>query len=335
MIKPFSLVIGGLLAAVVALTPGCAGTSPSARLRIEGGFIQYQRWMTKLDERAWHQELAAMRKAGMDMIILQHLQQGDWKVMPNSPQATDPTEIILRYADAHQMKVFVGLGSDAGWWKCNQWKDYLDSAAAKNMTLADEIWKRYGSHQSFAGWYLPQEMWEGPFRDEQVVLARRFFRRVGDHCKSLSGKSPKPVAISPFHKARVTPDAVEKLYCEFLRGAGVDILMLQDGVGAKGWDDEIEGRVVPYFDAFSRACRVNRVEFWANIECFKLVGRTTSGGKELAPADAERVNRQIAAAAPYVRRFVTFDFFHYMSPYRQDERAKKLYDDYLELKIQR
>jgi hypothetical protein len=254
--------------------------------------------MATLDEHAWQRELDAMQKAGMRIIILQQLQQETWRFIPDSPQAPDPTEIILSCADAHQMKVFVGLATDSGWWKCNQWKDYLDSAAVKNMTLADEIWKRYGSHQSFAGWYLPQEMWEGPFTEAQVALARRFFRRLSGHCKSLSGSAPKPVAISPFHKARATPAEVEKLYRDFLRDAGVDILMLQDGVGAKGWDDEIEEKVVPYFGAFGRACRANHVEFWANIECFKLVGRTSSGVKELAPADAERLDRQMAAAAP-------------------------------------
>jgi len=41
----------------------------------------------------------------------------------------------------------------------------------------------------------------------------------------------------------------------------------------------------------------------------------------------------MAAVTPFVCRSVTFDFFHYMSPYRQDERAKKLYEDYLKLKV--
>jgi len=334
VIRALNFALGGLSAAVMVFGSGCANTPHPARLRLDGGFIQYQGWMMKLDAPGWQQELDAMRKAGMRIIILQQLQQGDWRFIPDSPQAPDPTQIILNYADARRMQVFIGLANDSGWWKSRHWNDYLDSAAARNMALADEIWKRYGTHRSFAGWYLPQEMWEGPFTDEQIAQARSFFRRVSDHCKSLSKNAPKPVAISPFHKARVTPDEVEKLYTDFLRGAGVDILMLQDGVGAKGWDDMIEEKVVPYFAAFGRACRASQVEFWANVECFKSVGTTLSGVKELAPADAGRLNRQMTAVAPYVRRLVTFDFFHYMSPFRQDERARKLYDGYLKLKVE-
>ena len=324
-----SFVRGGLCAAVIMYVPACTSAALRAPLRLDGGFIQYQPWMAKLDERAWQQELEAMRKARMQTIVLQQLQHETTRYIPDSSAAPDPTGIILSYADAHGMEVFIGLAVDSGWWKCGQWQDYLDAAALKNMALADEIWKRYGSHRSFVGWYLPQEMWEGPFTDEQVALARHLFHRLSDHCRSLSKDEPKPVALSPFHTGRVPPSEIEKLYRDLLRGSGVNIVMLQDGVGARGWDDRMADMVVPYFEAMERACWANHVEFWANIECFKLVSRTSSGPKEFAPADAQRLSRQLTAVAPFVRRIVTFDFFHYMSPYRQDERARKLYEDYV------
>jgi hypothetical protein len=298
-------------------------------VRLDGTFIQYQPWMTKLNERAWRQELNAMHRAGMRFIILQHLISEQTRYIPDTPDKPDPTRIILDYADSHEMKVFVGLATECQWFRVRQWKDYLGPAAAANIRLADQVWARYGTHRSFAGWYLPQELWDGPFTQEQIGQVRRFYRSLADHCRSLATDARRPVAIAPFYKGTIPPEEVETLYADLLRDSGIDILMMQDGVGAKGWDQEIEKRVVPYYKAFERACRTNQVEFWADIECFRLVGKSSSGTKQLAPADAPRLGWQLLAAAPFVRRCVTFDAFHCMSPRRDDARAKMLYRDYV------
>src|SRR5438034_411963 len=87
-----------------------------------------------------------------------------------------------------------GFGDDA---------DYLDREAAESMRLAEAAWTRYGRHRSFAGWYLPQELWDGAFDDGQIARLRAFFRRVSDRCKALSGG--KPVAIAPFISRSASP----------------------------------------------------------------------------------------------------------------------------------
>src|SRR5437016_3915509 len=85
---------------------------------ITGGFIQYQGWMIKsqrnptgLDERAWEDEIEAMRSAKMDTVVIQRLEAdgASFIPVPGDRGAVDPTEIILRYADAHSMNVFLGL----------------------------------------------------------------------------------------------------------------------------------------------------------------------------------------------------------------------------------
>lgn len=196
------------------------------------------------------------------------------------------------------MQVFLGLESVSDWWHPGRWRDLLESHAAHNRMLAGELWQRYGAHHSLAGWYLPQELWDGPFTEEQLTAAQRFFRDVGAHCRSLSPGKPKPVAISPFFSGAVPPEAVERLYRQFLAGAGVDILMLQDSVGARGWEDQIEERVVPYFEAMARACRANGLEFWINIESFMLAEGTPDAPKLFLPARPERFRRQLQAATP-------------------------------------
>src|SRR5690606_23463236 len=105
---------------------------------------QYQDWMMKLTAEDWKKELAAMRRAGMDTVIIQWLANDDSRFMPDDPAVVDPTEVILADAGKNGMQVFVGLSMDDGWWRRTTEADYLDGAAKSAIALAEEAWKRYG-----------------------------------------------------------------------------------------------------------------------------------------------------------------------------------------------
>lgn len=298
-------------------------------LRLDGAFIQYQDWMKPMDAQAWQKELEALRQARFRLVIVQWLQENQNRYIPDSPAKPDPTEILLAYADRHAMQVFVGLTMDDAWWRRSLERDYLDGRAKAACQVAETAWRRFGKHRSFAGWYIPQETWDGAYTAGQIESLRAFFRQISDRCKALSGG--KPVAFSPFFAQNSPPKTVEAVYGSLLAGAGIDILMLQDGVGARGWDGEVADRVVPYFRAFRKACLRNGVAFWSDLEAFRLSGKASSA---FVPADMERIGRQLTAEAPFVQRFVTFDFFHYLSPYR-GEAQKRLYDRYLQACVAR
>lgn len=306
-----------LLASFLVVPPA----SPPVGLRLEGSFLQYSDSMTNRTFAEWRRELDAARAIGLRTIIIQWLSHGNHEYMP-AGSGPDPTEHILRYADAHGLRVFVGLRGDEAWW--SNWKDaaYLDALAAASERIASLAWKRYGHHRAFAGWYIPTELWDAPFTDAQIAALRRFFRSISTHCKSLAGG--KPVAIAPFFSGLTPPKRVSEIYAALLTDSNVDVLMLQDGVGARGWDTEIEERVVPYYQAFRDACLAAGVELWSDLECFRLEDRKTHA---FGPAPAERILEQLAAEAPFVRRFVTFDFFHYMSP-SCGKQASNLYYGY-------
>jgi hypothetical protein len=296
--------------------------------RLTGGFIQYQPWMMSLAASDWRRELAAMRRAGMTLVIVQWLASGGNRYMPDGPGHVDPTEVILEEADRTGMEVFVGLTTDEDWWDHATEAAYLKGAAAASTAVAEEGWIRYGSHPAFAGWYMPQETWDGDFDVAQVGRLRTFFRTVTDRCHALSGG--KPVGTSPFFAAKVTPAVVERTYTDMLRGSGLDILIPQDGVGAQGCETDVEGHVVPYFRAYESACRATGVRLWSDVESFRIVNGPPLNDKptEFVPADVRRLARQMTAEAPLASRLVTFDFFHYMSPYRGTTQ-KALYDAYL------
>jgi hypothetical protein len=317
------LVVSILLLLPPAATVGpAAGTGLPARSRIEGTIIQYQDWMMKMDARAWRHEMDAMRRAGIHIVIIQWLRMNDSRYIPSDPGAVDPTRIILEYADRNGMEVFIGLAYADFWWKRLRDQRYLDLAAAASTQIADEAWARYGGHRSFAGWYLPQELRDANYTPQMIDGLRTFFKGLGDHCRSLSGD--KRVLISPAMSGLIASDLFERTYTTLLLDSGIDVVIFQDGVGARGWDKDLERRVVPYFGAMRAACRTAGVELWSDIEIFHRAGKPAGS----TPASIERIKRQIAAESPFVSAFVMFDFFHYMSP-RRGAAQKKLYEDYL------
>ncbi len=298
-------------AAVLLITPLIA-THATADRRIEGlhisaTFIQYQTWMMRLTPNQWHRELDALAKAGIRTIILQRLQAGSTSFLPQNGHGIDATRIVLEYAQRHHMQVMLGLAEDDGWWRSLLDPEYLARLLKTNTGLAQTVWERYGASPAFAGWYIPQEPWDIQARDDQIAALAGYFASIASTCRALSGG--KPVAIAPFFSTLLSPDGFQQLYTQFLAHASVDLVMLQDGVGARNWDHDLEARIIPYFAAMRQACTANGVTLWSDLELF----RTQSG---FHPASIARIRRQFTAEAPYVRCFAVFDAFHYLSPYR-------------------
>ncbi|MEN6424729.1 MAG: DUF4434 domain-containing protein, partial [Phycisphaerales bacterium] len=68
--------------------------------------------------------------------------------------STDPLETILDEADKLGMHVMPGVGTDAFF-------DYTPESLRWCTNVADELWRRYGRHPSFYGWYLSHEQGGG------------------------------------------------------------------------------------------------------------------------------------------------------------------------------
>lgn len=294
---------------------------PQKPARLEGGFIQIQGWMKNLTPQDWQQELRAMRQAGMNLVIIQYVAYNQHSFLPARTGDPDPVGTILSIADETNMKVFVGTKADDLWWEWD--RAYLTKALIERKKLVEEINQRYGQHQSFAGWYFTEEC-SGGLEPAQVRQLRAYFSALSGHCKTLRNQA---VAFAPFF-SEITPiESLRTIYTELLDGAGIDIMMVQDGVGARGWDANLVKWVVPAFAMFAEVCQKRQVTLWCDLESFK---QAPPGGKSgFVPAEPERIQRQLAAVAPYVEKVVTFDFFHYMSPYR-GEPQKRLYDGYLQ-----
>src|SRR5262249_17394219 len=125
-------------------------------------------------------------------------------------------------------------------------------------------------------------------------------------------------------------------YKKVLAYTKIDVFMVQDGVGARGWE-KIGQRIPRYFKAFQEACETAKIPLWGNLESYRSEGNLTT-----VPTTVGLLEKQFAAAADSTgkfRTFVTWDFFHYMNPItygesrrickgQPDSARKALYDAY-------
>jgi len=312
----------------------------------------------------------------------------------------DASGIILDYADAHKMKVYMGLLMDQNWYPnldvmdqlahtLNRSKFDLDQLKSeltdkkgdttrtateikdaeveiavcerglitvqneleekslyfttdKNsqlagpcMRLADTIEKRYGQHPSFAGWYLPEEIWDAAFSTETIAVLNPLIKRLSTYCQSISpADRERPFAMTP-KASRLHYDSVDQIYkshLELLKDTGVDVLLLEDSVGDLNLkeDDDIAVRVKKHFTAFSRVAAELKIPLWAGLETFELQGNVRK------PTDVSRLKKQFQYTSVYLDkhnpRFFAYDYLRYMSlpvtKYPNPEQRGRLFDEY-------
>ncbi|HEY9071737.1 MAG TPA: DUF4434 domain-containing protein [Candidatus Ozemobacteraceae bacterium] len=287
------------------------------RPRITGAFIQL--WGSDLEntEEFWRAELGAMRAAGMRLVIPQYSTSGDTDLTP-------AIETILKVADELKMQVFVGTMLDEQGWYANKLNPFfLAKERVKVAKYTGELVKRFKDCKAFRGLYIPYE-------DNTLSLPGSmgaFYGAIAD-----AGRAEQPglkVMISPFTTPR--PGLAKSLptwmlgryFKSMLAKAKVDIIAWQDGVG--GTTKQID-RIAHDLAPIASAARSLGIEVWGNCEVFHRTSPLSSDF-EAEPTTMDVLARQIEGAAPFVDRFICFDFNHYFSP-RLGPKAEKLYTDY-------
>lgn len=170
----------------------------------------------KLTEDDWRQQIRGMHNLGMDTVVIQEVFRNQAYYGTNNiaiagyhglayyPSALfpgrmsmashDPIEAILSEADRLNMNVFLGVGAYA-------WFDFSPGALAWSRQVASELWRLYGHHPSFYGWYVSAEAYGSliPDQVEKKDHYRRevidFFREFQAHCRTLAPE--KPVMLAP------------------------------------------------------------------------------------------------------------------------------------------
>ena len=297
-----------VLTALLVLMSAGGSSAASCKIKpLRGTFLQLDGANLSWTDAQWEQEIRAMKKLGMDTLIICATAQDTYAFCRLSEYplwakcgTDDPLQALLDLSQKHGIKVYVGLY--AWGWEKQGTADFAEFAR-RCIVISDEVWHRYGKHPAFVGWYVLN--WEmGNVPDENNVAVKAY-RRVVPHLRCLSPKMP--IITAPYFTIDCDPATFESGWRKLLPLLDVDILSMQDGVGC-GRNLTPEN-VKPYFEGMMRACKDSGVEFWADVEIFDSV-------PEWKPAQVERVVRQMESVSPYVEKIVVFEFNHYYSPVR-------------------
>ncbi len=127
-----------------------------------------------------------------------------------------------------------------------------------------------------------------------------------------------PVLGSPFiSDLGVDPETTRAVFTTLLQAADIDIVALQDGVGARQIPtSELATRVRPWLEATQAACDTAGCETWLNAESF-------FGPNAAAP---DGVEAQLGIASTHGLLAVTFEFSNYWID--EDGSSNELYDWY-------
>lgn len=253
-----------------------------------------------------------LQKVGIDEIIIQDIAdtKAKYAVYPTkmkgyTSNTIDMVGTALEAADTVGMNVRIGLGFSNAWWVINAFNpEWLINEGKTNQDIVLEIVSRYGTYKSFTGWYIPYEFHQFTAlgRVRQGYL-NTFFKEISGAIKLNSDKN---IMVAPFYNSLLSLSfplaSWSTIVYRILHNTGIDILALQDSIGA-GFNtlnniDEI-------FRYTKKATDSMGMSLYAITETFDA---NTSSNK---PASFNRIKQQMAKEAPYVQRFVAFSIDHY------------------------
>ena len=230
---------------------------------------------------------------------LEFLQNTQYKNNQLFPKSIDA-------AKAAGNKLWLGLYYDGENWYTPPTVSQLDSLAARNLRVLDELHALYGNETVIEGVYIPQEIaryyWDG-LRDDATVaaLASHFLIPV---MRAAQAKGWKVMAAPFYNQNLETPEKLQAFF-ESLFAAGFkpDVIAVQDGIGANdaGKVHADISTVGNYERVMARACAKYSIDFWVDMELFRT-------DDSHALADSARLSAQLdTARAAGASKVIAYD----------------------------
>ena len=304
-------------------------------LRITGTFldeishdIPHQNWGV----REWDADFRHMRDIGIDTVIVIRCGYRKFLTYPSDylmkkrgcyMPSVDLIELYLTLADKYGMRFYFGLYDSGHYWDTGDMSWEIDD----NRFVIDEVWKRYGHHKSFGGWYVSTEI------SRQTKGAVNAFHTMGRHCKDVSGGLP--VFISPWIDGKKAVMGTQKLtndqavsvqehereWDEIFYGIHdvVDACAFQDGHIDY---DELDA----FFSVNKKLADRYGMQCWTIAETFDR-----DMPIHFLPIKFDKLRMKLEAAKRGgYDKAITFEFSHFMSPQSAYLQAGHLYDRYRE-----
>jgi len=293
--------------------------------------IPHQNW----GPMEWEKDFQSMAAMGIDTVILIRAGYRQFITYPSAylinrrgcfRPPVDLVELFLSLSDKYHLNFYFGLYDSGVYW------DTGDLAHEKedNKYVIDEVWKQYGHHPSFKGWYLSMEI------SRRTIGATEAFRTLGLQCKQIS--NGLPTFISPWIDGKkavmaasanltkqeaVSVEEHEKEWKEIFSGlaGSVNAVAFQDG-----HIDYTE--LDTFFAVNKKLADTYGLECWTNAESFDR-----DMPIKFLPIKWEKLQLKLDAARRCgYHKAITFEFSHFMSPQSAYPQAHHLYNRYLDYK---
>ncbi len=293
--------------------------------------IPHQNW----GRAEWEKDFQHMKTAGIDSVILIRCGYRKFLTYPSDflikkhhcfTPPVDLVEMYLSLADKYEMNFYFGLYDSGEFWDTGNVLTDIDD----NKFVTEEVWKKYGHHPSFKGWYLSMEISR---KTKGVINA---IHAMGAHCKAISGNLS--TFISPYIDGRKAVNASEA------------ILKKEGGISLREhereWDeifDGINGAVdaVAFQDGHillqeleeflvlnKQLADKHQLQAWTNCETFDR-----DIPIKFLPIKFEKLQLKLDLAKKVgYEKAITFEFSHFMSPQSMYPSAHHLYNRYMEYK---
>ena len=218
---------------------------------------------------------------------------------------------LLEAAQKQGIEVHIGLHFDDSYWQHQTDRAWLVLNAERCIALAEELHTQFGNHPAFKGWYIPHE--PEPYAygsDEKIALFREVF--INPIADAVHHWDHKPVSIAAFWNSALTSPAQLQHFMAELAKSHLQIIMLQDGVGAKHVTLDQLGT---YYQSAQKGLfeenKNYKGAFWTDLETFY----SPTGEYPFTPASFDRVSQQLAieTALPKVSKAVSFQYHDDMS----------------------
>ena len=283
--------------------------------------IPHQNWGAA----EWEKDFQAMKSIGIDTVILircglvkqiaypsEYLMQKFGCMEP----VCDLVELFLTLADKYGMKFFFGTYDSGECWD----KDAFDYETQINYPVIDEVWKKYGHHPSFGGWYLSVEI------SRRRKGAAESYAELGRYCKQVSGGLPVMISpfLNPMPEGADQQKALEEHCLDWdqilstIKGS-VDIVAFQDGTVPVWALESFLKSGVELMKKYGISC-------WTNCETFDR-----DMPIHFLPIKWEKMWHKLRAAENAgIEKAITFEFSHFMSPNSIYSAAGNLFARYKE-----
>lgn len=289
--------------------------------------IPHQNW----GEREWDADFKYMKAIGIDTVIVIRSGYRKFITYPSAyllkkgcyKPSVDLIDLFLRLADKYNMKFYFGLYDSGHYWDTGD----MSHEIRDNRYVIDEVWKSYGHHKSFKGWYISTEI------SRKTKGAIETFHTIGKQCKDISNNLP--VFISPWIDGKkavmptegltkeqaVSVEEHEREWNEIFDGIHdvVDACAFQDGHIDY---DELD----MFFSVNKKLADCYGMQCWTNAETFDR-----DMPIRFLPIKFDKLRLKLEAAKRcHYDKAITFEFSHFMSPQSAYLQAGHLYDRYKE-----